>query len=362
MITRREFLKTGVACSALSVSAAGLGLSAVAGDSPPVKSKPDVIVYRGSYPGWPWIASDKQGRLICVFRDGTEHGYSATGRAMMTTSTDGGKTWSTPTVIVDAPEIDDRNVAVAVLPNGQWLVSYNEYTADKQSQAMTVRSADVGKTWSAPQRLDRSNTRTRAAAVLLANNDLVLPYYIAPGNGALAAVSHDLGRTWKTVRVPDTEGFVGDEWDLVEVEPGRLVGIFRNNHRRKQGFFWKSESRDGGRTWSVPKPTNVQSRRAPSPAQITMHGSAPTIVFADRRMVSVSAVTTSDPDFLHWDVENRLACYQYKPDQTPIADASYPVSAAVSKDVRLIVDYEIRPDSKQIAGYFVTFPDDWGRR
>jgi len=124
MITRREFLKTGVACSALSVSAAGLGLSAVAGDSPPVKSKPDVILYRGSYPGWPWIASDKQGRLICVFRDGTEHGYSATGRAMMTTSTDGGKTWSTPTVIVDAPEIDDRNVAVAVLPNGQWLVRY----------------------------------------------------------------------------------------------------------------------------------------------------------------------------------------------------------------------------------------------
>ena len=362
MMTRREFLKTGVTHSALAASAASLGISAVAGDSPSVKSKPDVIVYRGSYPGWPWIASDKRGRLICVFREGTEHGYSATGRAMIATSTDQGRTWSAPAVIVDAEGIDDRNVAVAVLPNGQWLVSYNEYTADKQSQAMTVRSADGGKSWSAPQRLDRTNTRTRAAAVPLSNNDLVLPYYVAPGNGALAAVSHDLGRTWKTVRVPDAEGFVGDEWDLVEIEPGRLVGIFRNNHRRRQGFFWKSESRDGGRTWSVPKPTNVQSRRAPSPAQITMHGSAPTLVFADRRMVSVSAVTTNDPDFLRWDVENRLECYRYKADETPIPDASYPVSAPVAKGVRLIVDYEIRPESKQIAGYFVTFPDHWGRR
>ncbi len=329
---------------------------------PSVKSNPDVIVYRGSYPGWPWIAAEEQGRLICVFREGTVHGYSATGRVMFTTSTDRGKTWAVPAVVVDAQRIDDRNAAVAVLPNGEWLVSYNEYTADKQSQAMTVRSADGGKSWSAPQPLDHPNTRTRAAAVALSKKDLVLPYYIAPGNGALAAISHDLGRTWKTVRVPDAEGFIGDEWDLVEVESGRLIGIFRNSHPRRQGFFWKSESRDGGRTWSVPKPTNVQSRRAPSPAQITMHGTAPTLVFADRRMVSVSAMTTNDPDFLRWDLDNRLECYRYHADETPIADASYPVSVPIGGRERLIVDYEIRPKSKHIAGYFVTFPDDWGRR
>jgi hypothetical protein len=60
-----------------------------------------------------------------------------------------------------------------------------------------------------------------------------------------------------------------------------------------------------------------------------------------------------------WDVEHRLPCYVYRADGTPIADASYPVSAAVGKTCRLIVDYEIRTTTKQIAGYFVSFPDNW---
>lgn len=360
MINRREFLEIGLTRSAVAASVASLGVLTMAGESSSVKSQPDVIVYGGSYPGWPWITSDKQGRLICVFREGTEHGYSATGRVMITTSTDQGKTWSGPTVVVDVEGVDDRNAAVTVLPNEEWLVAYNEYTVDKRSQAKTVRSADGGRSWSVSQPLDQTNTRTRSAAVVLSNNDLVLPYYVAPGNGALAALSHDLGRTWKTVRIPDTEGFVGDEWDLIEVKPGRLIGIFRNNHPDRHGFFWKSESHDSGRTWSAPKRTNVQSRRAPSPAQITKQNGAPTLIFADRRMVSVSAVTTDDPDFLRWDVDNRLECYRYSADESPIPDASYPVSAPISPGKRLIVDYEIRPQSKRIAGYVVTFPDGWG--
>ena len=51
----------------------------------------------------------------------------------------------------------------------------------------------------------------------------------------------------------------------------------------------------------------------------------------------------------------------YNADESPIPDGSYPVSAPVDARTRLIVDYEIRPTSKRIAGYFVTFPEDWGR-
>ncbi|MHC4405112.1 MAG: hypothetical protein ACYTG0_36155 [Planctomycetota bacterium] len=83
------------------------------------------------------------------------------------------------------------------------------------------------------------------------------------------------------------------------------------------------------------------------------------MVYADRRMVSVSAVRTTDPDFLKWDVEGRLPCYVYNADETAIADASYPVSAPVGPSCRLIVDYEIRKTTKRVAGYFVTFPADW---
>jgi photosystem II stability/assembly factor-like uncharacterized protein len=324
-----------------------------------VKSEADVVVYNGTYPGWPWIADSADGTLYCVFREGTEHGYSATGHAMITRSEDNGRTWSKATIIVDEPEVDDRNVAVAELNGGDLLVTYNTYSAAKESQAMTIRSADGGRTWSQPRPLDRMNTRTRSAVVTLENGTLVLPYYVAPGNGSLAAISEDGGRRWKTFVVPDAEGFVGDEWDVLEVEPDRLIGIHRNSHPKGDGTFWKTESRDGGRKWSVPKPTNIRDRRSRSPAQITMHGETPTVIYADRRMVSVSAVRTTDPDFLKWDLEGRLPCYLYKADETAIADASYPVSAPVGPNRRLIVDYEIRKTTKRVAGYFVTFPADW---
>jgi Neuraminidase (sialidase) len=355
MRSRRAFLRDVV----LAQTAVALGLGdRLSAAAETVKAKPDVVVHDGTYPGWPWVAAAPDGVLYCVFREGTVHDYSANGRVMLCQSTDRGRTWSRARVIVDAPEVDDRNVAIAVLPGKDLLITYNTYTKSRESLARWARSSDGGKTWSKPRPIGEPNTRTRAAVVPLADGTLVLPYYVAPGNGALAALSKD-GETWKTVRVPDTDGFVGDEWDVLEVEPGRLIGILRNSHPKTDGTFWKTESRDGGKTWSAPKRTNVQSQRHPSPAQITRQGKTPTIIYADRRMVSVAAVRTRDPEFLRWDVDNRLACYQYSADGSAIADASYPVSVAVGPRERLIVDYEIRKDSRRIAGYFVTFPGSW---
>ncbi len=307
----------------------------------------------------PGTTAGPDGALYCAFREGTEHGFSAAGRALLCTSGDKGKTWTKAAVIVDAPDVDDRNVAIAALPGKGLLVTYNTYTKDGVSLAMTVRSTDGGKTWGKPRPVGTDNTRTRAAACTLSDGTLLLPYYVAPGSGALAALSKDNGDTWETARVPDAEGFVGDEWDVLEVKKGQVVGILRNSHAKTDGGFWMTESKDGGKTWSVPKKTNVRSERHPSPPQITRHGKTPTLVYADRRMVSVSAVKPVGDDFLRWDVARRLPCYLYNADESAIRDGSYPVSVAVGPRERLIVDYEIRKDSRRITGYFVTFPEDW---
>jgi hypothetical protein len=145
----------------------------------------------------------------------------------------------------------------------------------------------------------------------------------------------------------------------LEVKKGHLVGIVRNSHPKTDGTFWMTESKDYGQTWSTPKVTNVQSRRYPSPAQLAWHGKTPTLIYADRRMVSVSAVKPAGDDFLRWAVDERLPCYRYNADESPIPDGSYPVSVAVGPRERLIVDYEIRKDSRRIAGYFVAFPGNW---
>ena len=354
MITRRSFLKRSAQAALAST---WLSPRSPAAEARGIKSRPDVVIYRGTYPGWPWIARSADGTLWCVFREGTVHDFSAEGKALWTKSTDGGKSWSMAQTIVDEPGVDDRNVAITVLPKEELLVVYNTYTAQRESLAMTVRSGDGGATWSKPQPVGEPNTRTRSAAVALADGSLILPYYVAPGSGALAARSIDGGRSWTTVRVPDADGFVGDEWDVLEVKPDHLVGVFRNSHPRQDGTFWIAASKDRGKTWSPPRPSNVQSKRHASPAQIVRQGKSPTLIFADRRMVSVSAARTKDPELLKWDLD--LSCYRYNEGEEPIADGSYPASAPIDARTRLIVDYEIRSDAKQIAGYFVTFPEDW---
>lgn len=323
------------------------------------RPKGPVAVYEGEYPGWPWIARGKDGTLFCVFREGTEHDFSPVGRAIFSRSRDGGLSWSAPKVILDVPGVDDRNVAITELPGGDLLAVLNTYTAARESLAVSVRSTDGGDTWSAPAPIGPENTRTRSAAVVLSDGALLLPFYVAPGNGSLAARSEDGGRTWTVARVADAEGFVGDEWDVLEVSPGRLIGAIRNSHPRTDGHFWVTESVDGGRSWSVPRKSNVQSARAPSPPHLCLEGKTPTLIYADRRMVSVSAVKTADPEFLRWDVERRLSCYEYESDGSPILDGSYPASVQVGPHERLIVDYEIRPASRRISGRFVTFPEDW---
>ncbi len=360
-MNRRRFLQRSAQASALALSLGRTWGAPLASMHVQVKARPDVVIYDGEYPGWPWVTRGGDGSLHCVFREGSVHDYSGNGRALFTKSTDGGRSWGEAIVIADAPGVDDRNTAIVELSGRELLVSYNLYDAARASQAVTVRSLDGGQSWSAPIPLDQPNTRTRSAVLPLTNGDLVLPYYIAPGNGSLAALSKDRGQTWKTVRIPDTDGFLGDEWDALELEPGHLIGVFRNSDPASDGTFWKAESRDGGTHWSRPKPTNVRSMRLTSPPHIAWQNSVPTLIYADRRMVSVSAVTTSDPEFLDWDLANRLPCYQYNPDESPILDSSYPCSVQITPTERLIVDYEIRPEAKRITGYFVQFPEDWGQ-
>src|SRR5262245_24146795 len=93
-ITRREILVAG------GVSLLGLSFDRAsptqarqgrAASTQAVKSTPDVIIYDGTYPGWPWVSAGADGTFYCVFREGTAHGYSPTGRALVSKSTDKGK-------------------------------------------------------------------------------------------------------------------------------------------------------------------------------------------------------------------------------------------------------------------------------
>lgn len=324
-----------------------------------IKSAPDVVIYEGAYPGWPWICTGSDGTLYCAFREGTEHGFSPSGKIMLSISRDQGRNWSEARTVIDAPEVDDRNVAIEQLKDGRLFMVYNTYTRDLKSRTMGSFSSNGGESWSDLAPIGLDETRTRAAVVELSDGSLLLPYYRAPGDQSLAARSTDGGKTWATAAIENSDQFVGDEWDALEVSPGRIIGIIRNSAPNADGHFWVSESLDYGQHWSLARPTNLISERYPSPAEITLQNGKPTVIYPNRRMESVAAATTSDPTFTTWDVEKQLPCYRYGPEGTTIPDGSYLSSVSITPNRRLLVDYEIRDSSKRITGYFVDFPADW---
>lgn len=336
----------------------------------PTKSAPDVVIYQGSYPGWPWISRTPSGRLVCVWREGTVHEFSAAGRLMLSRSRDQGRTWTPAVTFLDEPGVDDRNVAIQCLSNRDWLVCYNSYAPDPRnpkapaiSRTHTLRTKDAGRTWSKPHPVCDLDARTRSAPIRLKTGELVLPFYRAPGDQSLVGVSSNDGASWEVVEIANGPGFVGDEWDVVELPDGRLLGIIRNSASspapETRGWFYQTESRDGGRTWTPARRTNLRDTRSTSPAQIFLHQGRPVVLYSDARMVSVVMAITEDPAFLKWKVEQQLSCYVYRPDNKPIRDGSYPVSASVGPQRRLIVDYVVDGDFHAIVGYFVDVPLTW---
>jgi len=74
---------------------------------------------------------------------------------------------------------------------------------------------------------------------------------------AALAISSDSGKTWREVDVPDSIGSV--HMTLVPLGGDRLAAFYR---RRQADFVHRSESNDGGESWTAPAPTDVPNNNS----------------------------------------------------------------------------------------------------
>ena len=74
---------------------------------------------------------------------------------------------------------------------------------------------------------------------------------------AALATSTDRGTSWALVEVPESTGCV--HMTLVPLGDRRIAAFFR---RRQADFVYRTESGDGGRTWSVPAATDVPNNNS----------------------------------------------------------------------------------------------------
>jgi len=261
---------------------------------------------RLGYFGWPTVARLDDGTLVVASSGLRSEHVCPWGKTVLNVSRDDGRTWSPPRVINDSP-LDDRDAGVVNLGGGKLLVTWfrsdnRKYANDEGFRkwlgdeelaswrptldALTddvvnrhlgswiMLSGDGGETWSHPLQSPVSTPhgpiRLRCGDLLYLGKSYRLGWNDMEVGSIFAACSTDGGRSWAILgAVPfydRTKGANYHEPHVVELPSGKLIGMIRVENGggvdldKDAGVvnfsIMQTESADGGRTWSVPKPLN----------------------------------------------------------------------------------------------------------
>lgn len=238
----------------------------------------------------PFLRRMQNGELLCVCTCGDVKEPAPGNRVYFWHSADEGRTWSQKTPLDEESCIATYVVEVFLI--GERVLAYiAEHTGYFTNwKCVVYESTDNGYTWQkrgpCPHVADYTFMRT---GITLRNGTLVLPYQHYPvsaeENARLVAEgkygwSADIDHVENGVLISkdggvnfEKGGFVSTEigggrlpvrWQwteptIVELSDGTLVMLLRYNGT---GYLWRSESKDGGYTWSeavqtdIPNPDN----------------------------------------------------------------------------------------------------------
>lgn len=245
------------------------------------------------YIGWPTILRRSNGELVVAYSGSREFHVCPFGRLEIMTSRDDGKNWSWPRVLLDSA-IDDRDGGIVETAKGSLLVttfsslayqdlmkpdvfakrfpentedhlkrwrSVDASTSQEEKQAnlgtWLVRSTDGGQTWSTrlpvPASSPHGPITTRAGRLLYPGKALWT------GGQVGLWESTDDGLTWELVSEIPRREQDGDanycELHGVEAADGTLIVHIRAHTQPRVTL--QTESRDGGKTWSIPHEIGV---------------------------------------------------------------------------------------------------------
>jgi hypothetical protein len=211
---------------------------------------------------FPDLAMLADGRLLAVYQSAAAHtGTSANASSIkMTTSSDGGQTWTTPVVAANSA-VDDRDPKVAVLSDGTVLLNWfqdrwSSGSAYENLGLYAARMAAGESSFGPATHLPTPAGRgfSHAPVVELGDGELILPYY---NGGARVIRSHDGGATWDpasdqlVVATSATRAYV--EPNIARLPGGELVMVIRTVDRSTGVEIRSTLSRSGddGLTWSA---------------------------------------------------------------------------------------------------------------
>lgn len=215
-----------------------------------------------SYLAFPDVCRLRDGRLVCVFYAGYDHGSPPTpqwpkgGGIFCCTSRDEGHSWSKVEVLYDGPD-DELDTSIVQLKDGRIICNFFACWYPKPAPnppwvfkgTRIITSDDLGKTWSQPREI-YADYSTSSPIRELSDGRLIMGLYRRADKTAYGAVgiSDDGGKTWgKPIDIDNGGVRLDAETDVIELRDGSLYAIQRAE-------MCYSISKDRGKTWSISKP------------------------------------------------------------------------------------------------------------
>ncbi|WP_296644936.1 sialidase family protein [Roseinatronobacter sp.] len=218
-----------------------------------------------------FLARWSDGALVCAWFGGSLEGKSdiSIHAALLDK---GSSSWGPSAQLSHALDRSEQNPVLHPLPNAEGLLFNTSQPAGNQDQSRVFMRHVYrdGNTLVAGEARDiglPDGTFIRAPLCVRDDGAWMLPLFLCnPREGyrwtgahdtAALAVSLDQGETWAVTHVPGSVGSV--HMTPVDLGGGHMAAFYR---RRQSDFVHRSESHDGGRTWSAPLPTDVPNNNS----------------------------------------------------------------------------------------------------
>ncbi len=339
------------------------------------------------------IAEMPNGDLLCWWLSGSNSEPATDNNVLASRSTDIGRTWSEPFVLIAAGETAGALTAMHTTPDGRVIALGAHWPSQLQYTLwhyFRMESTDSGRTWSHPEpfQVRPADNLMLGRPILLSNGEYLIPTSffeqrptsltasireLAHARSEAEALSlppdptttgpdkfatHLHGCSAATTTDPALRELVEHqgirnrplgllESAAVQLKDGRIAMLMRAEYG---GYLWRADSGDYGRTWSaawqteIPNPTSLAALLRLPDGRICLIHNAVGGVVGQRGQRDPLSIWLSDDELESW---------YLKEDVITGGQLAYPCPLVV--DGRLVFSYD--RDRREVRFVEVTLPD-----